>query len=174
MPTNYRKGLKPTLNKIKRDFAKKTVAKVNLGTTGKIAKLDRKAGPDASASEVKDFAGGAVRDIQFQLARRLAEILAAYTPQKEGYLNGGWTFNSKGVKDRINKSYYPLAEEIQKLIRQASNGDLNIKLGNAVEYASFVNYGDGGAPPRMYVEMALDTLEREARSSGINLSISRG
>lgn len=110
--------------------------------------------------------------MHYQVARRFYELLSIETPKKSGRMNGSWTSTGEEVSDRVNLSNSPLPEEIANIFTMASNGNLIISISNAVEYIKYVNYGTSTISARMFVEMAMTRIQREASEKGIEVTIS--
>lgn len=122
----------------------------------------------------KTAISSARNNIQSQLARRLMELLAADTPKKTGILNGGWTTLGTPITDRANNSPFAIPSELSNIITLASQGNATIDIANAVEYALYVNNGTDKTRARHFVEMALRQLVIEARSIGVEITVTRG
>lgn len=165
MATNYR-SIAKDIDAIIRRSDRKAKSKIKNKGTGKLySNIDPR--------DSKELLDAAAADMRAQVARRFLELLSANTPKKFGFLNGGWTAGTSEVRDRINLSPFPAAGEVATIQSKSAN-HVELAIRDAVDYGSILNYGRGGAEPRMYVEMAIRQLQRECAQLGINLKVTGG
>ena len=112
-----------------------------------------------------------INSMHYQVARRLYELLTINTPKKTGAMNGGWTTGDADITERLNRSNAPLPEEVANILSIAGSAADTINISNAVEYVKFVNYGTSTSEARMFVEMAMTRVKREALAKGIVITI---
>lgn len=165
MATNY-KSIAKDIDAIIRRSDRKSKSKIKNKGNGKLFS-------DIDPRSQKELLDSAAADMRAQVARRFLEILSGITPKKFGFLNGGWTAGSSEITDRINLSPYPASGEVNTIRANASD-HVELTIRDAVEYGSILNYGRGGAEPRMYVEMAIRQIQRECASLGITLKVTGG
>lgn len=171
MPTNAK-----DIEKILRSLAAQSTGKPKAATFRPTSsrRLTPVKDEEITTRNYKTVISSARNNIQSQLARRLMELLAADTPKDTGILNGGWTTLGTPITDRANNSPFAIPSELANIITLASSGSATIDIQNAVEYALYVNNGTDKMKARHFVELALRQLTVEARSIGVEITITRG
>lgn len=171
MPTNAKK-INSVLKSLSDQLSGKTSGKAKFKATpsNKLTPVNLKITP----RNYKTAVDSTLNNIQSQIARRLMELLAVDTPKKTGRLNGGWTTKGVPITNRFNNRPSAIPSELSNILTLASDGRLSINIQNAVEYALAVNYGSRTNQARLYVEMALRQIVREASRLGVEITVTRG